>query len=143
VRELVIDDPPGANFTLGDIAWEVDPSAHEAVESLRILIQNLLLSHDISPSDLNGAWDSSGDRTLDKREFVKNVRRLFRRHPDLWQRDLHRVAAAAFTIIQADGADVDATAMVRTCTPLLAASTNATLAMNVTSLTSALLTNSP
>lgn len=121
VRELIINEVPGATLDekgvlspqLIDIRWECDPSAHDAVESLRILLLHALKTtgYGLSPSDLNIAWDRTGDRTLDKHEFVSNLRRLFRHHPQLWQRELHRVAVEAFTIIQADGSDVDSSVM--------------------------------
>ena len=111
VRELLIEVPPDADFALGDLAWDVEPSAFEAVESLRLLMQNTLLGSSFSPGDLLRAWDRSGDKQLDRREFVRNVRRLLRKEPFLWQRELHRVASAAFTIIQADGSDVDSSAI--------------------------------
>ena len=57
------------------------------------------------------AWDRSGDRQLSRGEFVANVRRLFRRHTELWKREVHRVAAAAFAIIQDDGSDANASQM--------------------------------
>ena len=111
VRELTVDLPESASFTLGDIAWDVEPSAYESVESLRLLIQQMLVRHSCSPSDLMRAWDRSGDKQLDKREFVANIKRLFRKHLDVWKKELHRVAEAAFTIIQDDGVDINATQM--------------------------------
>jgi Ca2+-binding EF-hand superfamily protein len=111
VRELVAEAPPDADFALMDMLWDVEPSSFEAVESLRLLMQTMLLGSSFSPGDLLRAWDQSGDKLLDKREFVSNVRWLFRKEPQLWQRELHRVAGAAFTIIQDDGSDIDSTAM--------------------------------
>jgi len=111
VRELTVDVPPNSPFTLADVAWDVEPSARESVESLRILVQNMLITHNVGPDDLMRAWDRSGDKQLDKREFVTNVRRLFRQHSALWKRELHRVADAAFVEIQNDGSDVNSSQM--------------------------------
>ena len=43
VRELVLEVPAGSDFALVDMLWEVEPSAFEAVESLRLLMQRMLL----------------------------------------------------------------------------------------------------
>lgn len=111
VRALSLSVPPDADFELAEIAWDVEPSAFESVESLRILMQQMLLRSSITPSDLLRAWDRSGDKQLDKREFVSNVKRLVRSEPHLWMWELHRVADHAFSIIQADGSDVDSGVM--------------------------------
>ena len=68
---------------MGKLAWDVEPSAFESVETLRILIQQMLLESAVSPSDLMRAWDRSGDKTLDKREFVANCKRLFKFEPQV------------------------------------------------------------
>lgn len=111
MRSLRLSVPPGSDFDLSEIAWDVEPSAFESVESLRILMQQMLLRSSISPSDLLRAWDRSGDKQLDKREFKSNVKRLVREAPHLWQRELHRVADHAYSIIQADGSDANGDAM--------------------------------
>lgn len=111
ILQLHIDVPPGASFSLVDMAWDVEPSAYESVESMRLLMQQMLLLNNCSPTDLMRAWDRSGDKQLDKREFVINIKKLFRAAPELWKREVHRVAEAAFGIIQDDGMDVNASAM--------------------------------
>lgn len=111
VRELVLEVPAGSDFALVDMLWEVEPSAFEAVESLRLLMQRMLLDAKITPSEMMRAWDRSGDKLLDRREFVTNLKWLLRKEPQLWTREMHRVAIEAFKIIQSDGADVDSKAM--------------------------------
>lgn len=100
IYRLTVEVPPGSDFALADIDWSAEPSAREAVESLRILMQNMLVARSVLPSDLMRAWDRSGDRQLSKREFVMNVRGLFRQHPELWKRELQKVASCAFVEIQ-------------------------------------------
>jgi Ca2+-binding EF-hand superfamily protein len=113
VRAITIGVPAGAAYTLEDVAWEVRTphEARESTETLRILMQQTLLAHNSTPSDLLRAWDRSGDRQLSRGEFAGNVGQLFRKHPELWKREVHPVALAAFNIIQQDGSDVDSTAI--------------------------------
>jgi hypothetical protein len=49
VRDLCIDDPPDVSYTLGDLEWgcDLDAERHDSVESLRILIQHVLLVNEV------------------------------------------------------------------------------------------------
>jgi hypothetical protein len=51
VRDLCIDDPPDVSYTLGDLEWgcDLDAERHDSVESLRILIQHVLLVNEVPP----------------------------------------------------------------------------------------------
>lgn len=64
VRGYTIDVPPKSTFTLADLEWEVKPSAHKSVETLRVLMQQMLLRQEASPPDLMRAWDRSADRQV-------------------------------------------------------------------------------
>ena len=98
--------PPGADFTLNEIAWDL--------ETLRILMQQMLIRfHGASRRD--SAWDDSGDFQLDKREFVQNMRKfLDDQHADLWDSEVQPIVEQAFgaiqevTIVGADGKRRDA-----------------------------------
>lgn len=113
VRELAIALPANSPFTLADIGWEVqlDFDRENAVESLRLLMQDMLLANTVTPNDLLRAWDRTGDKQLDRREFMMNVRRLFRNAPELWKREVAKVADHAFVMIQQDGSDINSTQM--------------------------------
>lgn len=62
VRALRITVPPGASFSLAEMAWDVEPSAFESVESLRILMKQMLIHSCVSPGDVMRAWDRTGDK---------------------------------------------------------------------------------
>ena len=111
VRALRISVDPDAPYTLESICWDVEPSAFESVESLRILMKQMLIRSSVSPGDVMRAWDRSGDKQLSRREFVSNIRNLLKHEPSLWQRELRRVAEHAFRLIQDDGSDANASHM--------------------------------
>lgn len=53
----------------------------------------------LSPQLPSHATPPSGSQ-LSRNEFVVNVQSLFRNHPGLWRREVHKVAEAAFSVIQ-------------------------------------------
>ena len=102
-----LQPPPGADFTLNEIAWDL--------ETLRILMQQMLIRFHTGPADVIRAWDDSGDFQLDKREFVQNMRKFFDdQHADLWDSEVQPIVEQAFgaiqevTIVGADGKRRDA-----------------------------------
>ena len=50
-----------AGLTLDTIKWDV--------EALRLMLQQMLIHHNVGPADLISAWDSSGDKQLGQVEF--------------------------------------------------------------------------
>lgn len=107
VGSMRLQPPPGADFTLNEIAWDL--------ETLRILMQQMLIRFHTGPADVIRAWDDSGDFQLDKREFVQNMRKFFDdQHADLWDSEVQPIVEQAFgaiqevTIVGADGKRRDA-----------------------------------
>lgn len=84
--------------TFDQIRWDV--------ETLRILVQQLLVRNSIGPADLMKSWDRSGDLALNRTEFCKSIQELFKpssfnpNHLQLWKEDVHGVVEEAFKAIQ-------------------------------------------
>ena len=79
--------PPNGEFTLDEIFWDV--------ETLRILIKDMLQHCRSGPRDLIQVWDSSGDGELSLREFLSHIQRLVD-NERLWKDEVEEVARHAF-----------------------------------------------
>ena len=96
VSTLRLQPPPGATFPLREIVWDL--------ETLRILMQQMLVRSHLGPADVIRAWDKSGDSELNLEEFVENVRHFFADENDnLWKTEVRPVVEEAFTAIQTIG----------------------------------------
>lgn len=88
-RAMRLRPPPRATFTLDEIMWDG--------ETLRLLLQQMLVTHGVSVAELMQAWDRNGDGRLSRREFLEEVRVYFQDlHPDLWESEVRQVAEEAF-----------------------------------------------
>jgi len=100
-RELArgLVPPPGSprTLTLDTIAWDV--------ETLRVLMQQMLDRCKVSPSELFRAWDRDGDKELTRTEWLQTMHSWFfqNEQPDLWDREVRSVADAAFTQVEKHG----------------------------------------
>lgn len=93
VRKMRLEPPPGSSFSLIQIAWDV--------ETLRVLMQQMLARCEIGTAHLMSAWDRNGDFTISKREFLSGLRGFVRNyeHVKLWEHELRSIAEAAFVAI--------------------------------------------
>ena len=99
VSTMRLQPPQGADYGLDQIVWDL--------ETLRILMQQMLVRSHLGPADVIRAWDHSGDFELDQEEFVDNMRSFFAdEHSDLWQNEVRPVVAQAFLAIQAVGSNM-------------------------------------
>lgn len=87
-RAMVLVPPEG--MTLDNIRWDV--------ESLRILIQEMLVRCSRGPHDLFRAWDRDSDKNLTRAEFVATMYQWFFKTEakDLWDNEVLAVADEAF-----------------------------------------------
>jgi hypothetical protein len=60
VHAMRLEPPEGASYSVADIVWDV--------ETLRVLIQQMLERACVSTGSLIKAWDKSGDGELNLRE---------------------------------------------------------------------------
>lgn len=61
-----LQPPPGSSFSLCHAIWDV--------ETLRVLLQQMLTRCGVGSIHLMSAWDRSGDFTISKREFLDGLR---------------------------------------------------------------------
>ena len=70
--------PSALKGSRGSIACLWQDEVHWDVETLRVLLQQMLKRSDTGPDDLMGAWDHSGDGQLSLDEFTQEVGVFFR-----------------------------------------------------------------
>ena len=93
VRALKLEVPEGASYTFDEVAWDV--------ETLRILMQQMLSRSCAGPSDLMKVWDQSGDNQLSRKEFVEHMHGFFKEQDEvLWHEEVARTVDEAFAAIQ-------------------------------------------
>ena len=94
IHEMTFKCPPG--LTMDSIDW--------SVETLRLMVQQMLLRCRVGAADLMRAWDRSGDYELNQHEFQARMRELFRHeHEDLWQNELRAFVDEAFVAVSQIG----------------------------------------
>jgi len=94
VRAMQLQAPLGArSSSLLDVSWDV--------ESLRVLLKQMLERSQMGTAELMRAWDRSGDFTIGKHEFLEGIRGFLRAYEQrpLWEQEVRPVAEQAFTII--------------------------------------------
>lgn len=85
-----LQPPPNVSYTLSDISFDV--------ETLRLLLLQMLIRSNVSVGSMIKAWDVSGDGELSLREFSKEVHRSFadeRNGAKLWD-EVYPVVCDAF-----------------------------------------------
>ena len=96
VRDMRLTVPDGAKYTLTSIKWDV--------ETLRILLQQMLARCRLGANDLIRAWDSTGDKKINYKEFMAKIRGFFKGAvavEHVWEEEVEEVADKAFySIIQ-------------------------------------------
>lgn len=94
VRQMRLQPPPGVS-SLENVVWDV--------ETLRILLQQMLARYGVSIGELMSSWDRNGDFTVQRLEFLDGVRGFCSEYErvQLWEREVANVAMEAFTRINA------------------------------------------
>jgi len=94
VRQMRLQPPPGVS-SLENVVWDV--------ETLRILLQQMLARYGVSIGELMSSWDRNGDFTVQRLEFLDGVRGFCSEYErvQLWEREVAKVALEAFTRINA------------------------------------------
>ncbi|KOO35025.1 hypothetical protein Ctob_009998 [Chrysochromulina tobinii] len=94
VRQMRLQPPPGVS-SLENVVWDV--------ETLRILLQQMLARYGVSIGELMSSWDRNGDFTVQRLEFLDGVRGFCSEYErvQLWEREVAKVAMEAFTRINA------------------------------------------
>ena len=94
VRQMRLQPPPGVS-SLENVIWDV--------ETLRILLQQMLARYGVSIGELMSAWDRNGDFTVQRLEFLDGLRGFCSEYErvQLWEREVAKVALEAFTRINA------------------------------------------
>ena len=92
-QHMKLEAPPG--MSLDTIEW--------GAETLRILMQNMLLRCNMGPGELFRAWDRDGDKKLTREEFLTTMYHWFFKDQklDLWDHDVKPAASTAFDGITA------------------------------------------
>lgn len=88
MRELRLEPPPGV--ALNDVLWEVD--------TLRLLMQQMLKRAGHGILDLIRSWDQSGDQQISLNEFVDEIRNFFRdvKPKTIWELEVDPVVRQTF-----------------------------------------------
>lgn len=87
-------------YELDELVWDADELRHQI---------HIMCGHcKISTADLLRAWDRSGDRTLNQREFMHSIGELFRSggHEKLWKEEVQPIAADVFKSIAGRDAEI-------------------------------------
>ena len=94
VREMRLEPPPGARYSLDDVQWDL--------ESLRLLVGQMLERCQMGVGHLMAAWDKNGDRSVDRGEFVANMQTFFKGRPhaqDLWENEVEPIVKQSYAQI--------------------------------------------
>ena len=92
VEGICIEVPPDVSFSLSEMAWNV--------ETLRILMRQMLERNHIGPADLIAAWDDDGSGDLSHRMFCNHMRSLFGQNLEqVWQNEILPIVHQAFADI--------------------------------------------
>jgi len=91
LAKMRLQPPAGANYTLKDIAWDVN--------ALRTLMQSMLADACVGTSSLMKVWDKSGDGELGMHEWTVEIGRYFADEPALWEKEVQPVVQQAFNEI--------------------------------------------
>ena len=101
VKEMTLDPPPDAGYTLEQVAWDS--------ETLRYQILLMMDTYELGTVHLIRAWDQNGDRQLTEKEFCANLRNYFQGRgaalETLWKAEVEAVAKDTFQMIARKASD--------------------------------------